>query len=142
MYYVLPLNARLFIQGVDMKILSVLSLGILVLSGCKSTPERYLTQDPITIGQSEFQNYWVPETNKFNFNSSLLKRPKVSGFVKVKYLVDSNGEVFNPTIVESLPAGAWDKFALKALTNVHYVPAKTNSSYKPVYITTKFAFEA
>jgi TonB family protein len=123
-----------------MKFLSVLSLGLLLLSGCKSTPEQYLTESPITVEQSDLPKYWVQEAKKFSFNTNTLKPPKTSGFVKVKYLVDSNGEIFNPTVVESSPNGAWDKFALRALRNIHYVPSKANSSNAPVYVTTEFKF--
>jgi TonB family protein len=123
-----------------MKFLSVLSLGLLVLSGCKSTPEQHLTESPITVEQSNLEDYWVQEAKEFSFKSSTLKPPKTSGFVRVKYLVDSNGGIFNPTVVESSPNGAWDKFALRALRNIHYVPSKANSSNTPVYVTTEFIF--
>jgi TonB family protein len=132
---------RYILQGVYMKFLSVLSLGLLVLSGCKSTPEQYLTESPITVEQSDLQKYWIQEAKKFSFKTDTLRPPKTSGFVKVKYLVDSNGEIFNPTVVESSPDGAWDKFALRALSNLHYVPSKINSSNTPVYVVTEFIFE-
>ncbi len=123
-----------------MKFLSILSLGLLVLSGCKSTPEQYLAKPPIAVEQSELQNYWVQEAKEFSFKSSTLKPPKTGGLVKIKYLVDSNGEIFNPTVIESYPKGAWDKIALRALSNIHYVPSKTNSTNIPVYVTTEFKF--
>ncbi|MEO2265806.1 TonB family protein [Pseudoalteromonas sp. YIC-656] len=123
-----------------MKFLSVLSIAILVLGGCKSAPQQYLTKTPITIEQSELQNYWIQEAKEFSFKVSRLQPPKSSGVVKVKYLVDSNGQIFNPIVVESSPNGAWDKFALQALSNIHYVPAKANSSNVPVYVTTEFTF--
>jgi TonB family protein len=123
-----------------MKFLYVLLMGILVLSGCKSTPEQHLTGAPITVEQSELQNYWIQKSKKISFKTTKLQPPKSGGYVKIKYLIDSKGEVLNPLVVESSPSGAWDKFALLALSNVHYVPAKDNSLNVPVYVTTEFRF--
>ncbi|WP_019028304.1 energy transducer TonB [Colwellia piezophila] len=123
-----------------MKLLSVLSLGLLMLSGCKSTPEQYLTESPITIEQSNLENYWVQEAKEFSFKFKNMKVPETGGFVNIKYLVDSNGEIFSPTVIESSPKGAWDKFALRALSNIKYVPSKANPSNTPVYVITEFTF--
>ena len=124
-----------------MKFLSVLSLGLLVLGGCKSTPEQYLTEPAITIELSNLQNYWAPKTQTFSFKSRTFKQPKTSGAVKVKYLIDSNGEIFNPIVVESLPKGSWDKHALGAVSKFKYMPSKANSSKTPVYVTMEIKFE-
>jgi hypothetical protein len=131
---------RYILQGVYMKSLIVLSLGLLLLSGCKSTPELHLTESPITVELSNLQNYWIPDAKGFSFNPSTLNPPKNNGFVKIRYLIDSNGEIFNPTIIESLPAGAWDKIALESLTKFKYIPSKANSSNTPVYVTTEINF--
>ena len=118
-----------------MKFLSVLFLGLLVLGGCKSTPEQYLTEPAITVELFNLQNYWVPKTKTFSFKPRTFKQPKNSGAVKVKYLIDSNGEIFNPIVVESLPKGSWDKHALGAVSKFKYMPSKANSSKTPVYVT-------
>ncbi|MBO9492343.1 energy transducer TonB [Endozoicomonas sp. G2_1] len=123
-----------------MKLLSVLIISLLVIAGCKSTPERYLTKPPITVEQSDLKDYWVHVSKEFSFKTGKLKQPKEPGFVKIMYLIDSNGEIFEPKIVESVPDGAWDKFALRALSNLHYAPAKANSSNRPVYVTTTLEF--
>ena len=72
--------------------------------------------------------------------NSLLKLPKTGGYVQINYLIDSNGEIFNPTIVDSSPKGEWDLIALKALSKVEYVPSEFNSSNIPVYVTSEFKF--
>lgn len=123
-----------------MKILFILSLSVLILSACKAAPEKYLTQVPITVEQANLQDYWVEQAQAFTFSSTTLKRPNVSGFVKLKYLVDSNGNIFNPIVVESSPAGAWDQYALRALSHVKYLPSKANVSHTPVYVITEFRF--
>ncbi|WP_394129489.1 energy transducer TonB [Shewanella maritima] len=123
-----------------MKIIMVLCLGLAMLSGCSSTPEQYLTEEPVIVDQINLSNYWVRKAEEFSFDTGALKPPKTSGIVKVKYLIDSNGEIFNPTVVESMPQGAWDKFALKALENIHYIPSESNASKTPVYVITEFSF--
>jgi TonB family protein len=122
-----------------MNIVRVIFLSLVTLVGCSSSPKVHLTQPPIEVESQDLDKYWVQDSGKFKFTSRA-KLPKTSGYVLVNYLVDSNGEIFNPTIVESSPKGEWDIFALEALSRINYLPSKTNSSNIPVYVTSEFKF--
>ena len=108
------------------------------LFSCASTPE--LSTEAIEVSPEIMGQYWEMKSNSFSFSSPIdvAKRPK--GFVKVRYLIDSNGKVFNPEIVESVPEGIWDDQGLKAVKQMEYKPTETNSNKKPVYVTTQFHF--
>ncbi|TNZ66373.1 energy transducer TonB [Vibrio parahaemolyticus] len=135
------LTRRYILQGVYMKKLSILSLSFLILCGCASKQEVYLTQSPIKVEQHDLGDYWVQSSEGFRFSlKSNIKVPKTGGYVLINYLIDSNGEIFNPTIVESSPKGEWDLIALKALSKVEYVPSESNSLNIPVYVTTEIKF--
>ncbi|HAS6765941.1 TPA: energy transducer TonB [Vibrio parahaemolyticus] len=135
------LIGRYILQGVYMKKLSILPLSCLILGGCASKQEVYLTQSPIKVEQHDLDDYWVQSSEDFRFSlKSNIKVPKTGGYVLINYLIDSNGEIFNPTIVESSPRGEWDLIALKALSKVEYVPSESNSLNIPVYVTTEIKF--
>lgn len=124
-----------------MKILSILLISLLALGGCASKQEVYLTQSPINVEQHDLDDYWVQSSEKSRFSvKPNIKLPKAGSVVKINYLIDSNGEIFNPTIVESSPEGEWSFIALKALSKVEYVPSESNSLNIPVYVTSEFKF--
>ncbi|NMT18516.1 energy transducer TonB, partial [Vibrio parahaemolyticus] len=88
------------------------------------------------VEQNDLEDYWIQSSEEFSFSlKSNMKLPKTGGYVQINYLIDSNGEIFNPTIVDSSPKGEWDLIALKALSKVEYVPSEFNSSNIPVYVT-------
>ncbi|MCJ8318783.1 MAG: energy transducer TonB [Colwellia sp.] len=118
----------------------VLILLATLLFGCSSTLKQSLSQAPIEIENYDLIKYWHPTQQKFTTDTGKLVTPNSEGFVKLKYLIDSNGQIFEPTIVESKPKGLWDKFALKALKNIRYVKSEFNEAGIPVYVTTEFQF--
>ncbi|ASI93911.1 energy transducer TonB [Vibrio rotiferianus] len=122
-----------------MNILKALLLSLITLIGCSSSPKVHLTQSPIEVESQDLDKYWVQDSGKFKFTSRA-KLPKTSGYVLINYLVDSNGEIFNPTIVESSPKGEWELIALEALSRINYLPSKSNSAKIPVYVTSEFKF--
>lgn len=126
-----------------MRILSLLSISLLALSGCASKQEVYLTQSPIKVERQDLEDYWVQTSEDFRFNlKPHIDVPKIDGYVHINYLIDSNGEIFNPTIVESSPEGKWDFIALKALSKLEYVPAESNTLKVPVYVTSEMSFQS
>ena len=125
-----------------MKALRILPIVCLLLAACKSVPELYMTESAIVVEQAALTDYWVQKETEVSFSSRTLKPPKEDGFVAIKYLIDSNGAIFNPQIMESVPKGAWDKVALRALNAMEFVPAKDNTARTPVYVTMEFNFGA
>ncbi|RUO34707.1 energy transducer TonB [Aliidiomarina soli] len=121
--------------------LYILILATLVFAvGCTATPEKHLTQEPVEISGPELDEYWVLENNQLSFRTGNVDEPTEPGVVTVRYLIDSNGRVFEREIVESTPARMWDKFALNAMQAASYRPAASNPNSTPVYVTVDFEF--
>jgi len=108
------------------------------LFGCSATPN--LSTEAIEVQAENLNQYWEMKSKSFSFSSprNVAKRP--DGYVKVRYLIDSNGKVFNPEIVESVPKGVWDDQGLKAVNQIEYKPSQSNTNKKPVYVTTESHF--
>ncbi|QKX17171.1 energy transducer TonB [Microbulbifer sp. YPW1] len=126
-----------------MKIILIIIMSIAIAS-CASTSEQYLTSEPVEIGIDKLDRYWVNESKSIRFSISprVVPAPGTQGVVKVRFLIDSKGDVYNPEIIESYPEGAWDQSALVASTKQKYVPSKDNTKRTPVYViqTIKFKF--
>jgi len=115
---------------------------VLGLSACMSAPKRipFLTQEPVAVELKDLMNYWVESANSFSVDTIGLTPPKSGGYVKVRCLIDSNGEVFDTQVVDSQPQGGWDEFALRAIHDRKYSPSDKNSAKVPVYVVREFKF--
>lgn len=120
-----------------MKNIIVIAVTTLLFS-CSSTPN--LSTEAVDVKPENLNQYWEMTSQSFSFSSPMdvAKRPK--GYVKVLYLIDSDGEVFNPQIVESVPEGVWDDQGLEAVKRMDYRPSDSNTTRSPVYTTTQFHF--
>ena len=121
-------------------------LGILfiaVLSGCVTTPKVYLVGDPIEVSKEDLGKYWSINNDTFSFAAHSLKsvQPK-NGYVKVRYLIDSNGNVFEPLVVESVPEGLWDNIGIRAAKMIKYEASESNKLNTPVYYTNEMIFKS
>lgn len=126
-----------------MKLLLALFLST-ILASCATTTKQYLAIEPIAIKGDKLSEYWVSKKEEFTFQMLTKKTPKemVNGYVKVRFLIDSNGNVFDPEIVESSPEGVWDHSGIKASTKLKYQPAKSNVNRTPVYVTKEITFSS
>lgn len=120
-----------------------LCLASTLLSACVSKPDINLASDPIAIEASELSKYWVNQNPDFTFGiqPKFMPQKDTDGYVEIKYLIDSNGNLFNPEITESHPEGMWDYGGIKALTKFRYTQAEQNPSAQPVYVTTRIDFK-
>ena len=109
----------------------------LLLTSCVSTKEILLSDDVLVIKSEELSKYWIPKSEKFSFNLSFKKK----GYVKYKYIIDSNGNLFNPVVVESRPKGVVNNAGLMALSKLKYIPAETNQNRTPVQVETEIVFQ-
>ncbi len=116
-------------------VLTVMVLGIV---GCMSVPN--LASQPKEIAENELLNYWEMKEETFSVNSAISYKGRPDGYVKVRYLIDSNGIVHEPEVVESEPEGVWDAAGLKAAKKMEFVPASGNADRMPVYVTTLINF--
>lgn len=113
-----------------------------LLSACVSPPEIVLNKNPKQIDVGELDQYWVQENEYFRMNIGPKRMPPkgAEGFVEIKYLIDSNGNLFNPEIVKAEPEGFWDFSGMKALSKMKYNKADANPLAVPVYVTTRIEF--
>lgn len=111
--------------------------------GCASKPELTLNQQPIEVTDENINEYWIQKNETFSFNLPLNRAPRKGeeGHVKLRFLIDSNGNTFNPEIIESVPEGVWDYAGVQALSKQEFVPAESNSSNIPVYYTQEIFFK-
>ncbi|WP_414828807.1 energy transducer TonB [Alteromonas sp. H39] len=116
----------------------VLTVLVLGLVGCMSVPN--LASQPKEIAEDELSNYWEMVSDSFSFNSAISYKGRPDGYVKIRYLIDSDGEVHDPDVVESEPEGVWDAAGLKAVKKMEFVPASDNADRMPVYVSTVFKF--
>jgi TonB family protein len=112
------------------------------LISCVTVPELYLSGDPVEVDVGQLEQYWIQENESFRFNISPSRVPEkgTEGFVKIRFLIDSNGNIFNPKIIESVPEGAFDYSAAKALRKHKYIKAESNANATPVFVTTEIKF--
>ena len=122
--------------------LKIVLLGAaLMLGGCASpSPTVKLNQPPREVSEEELCLYWVQEGEVTQFNLPLnrpMKAP-VEGFVDIRYLIDSNGNLFSPEILAAEPAGMLDLAALTALSKMRYRVAEQNPEAIPVQVVQRF----
>ena len=112
-----------------------------MLGGCASpSPTVKLNQPPREVSEEALCLYWVQEGEVTQFNLPL-KRPMkapVEGFVDIRYLIDSNGNLFSPEILAAEPAGMLELAALTALSKMRYRVAEQNPEAIPVQVVQRF----
>ncbi|MND75952.1 Gram-negative bacterial tonB protein [compost metagenome] len=113
----------------------------LMLGGCASpSPTVKLNQPPREVSEEALCLYWVQEGEVTQFNLPLnrpMKAP-VEGFVDIRYLIDSNGNLFSPEILAAEPAGMLELAALTALSKMRYRVAEQNPEAIPVQVVQRF----
>lgn len=121
----------------------LLFLFSLLLLGCSSTSDMFLSQTPVEVTEKNFSDYWVQTNERFRFSLPIQRAigKNEDGYVKLRFLIDSNGNTFNPEVVESTPEGMWDYAGVKALSKQNFVPAESNRSKVPVYLTQTIYFK-
>lgn len=116
-----------------MLFLLVLSL---TLASCATRPEPRFAADIHVIDHEQLPEYWVPIQKNTRFMLNAQNMPEnACAHVVLEFLIDSNGNVFNPVIKEAAPKGAMDYAALKSLSLTTYDPADTNLDRTPVKVT-------
>ena len=111
------------------------------LSACAikgSTP--YLTSEPLSSPCS-VSTYWV-STNNVQPLKYLTYEQKESCTeqnitVKAKYLIDSNGDVFNVQILEANTDAVIQRLVEKSLQQRDFQPSKSNTTLQPVIAHSK-----
>ena len=113
-----------------------------LLQGCDVQQNKQQSlSSPIEVTQDNLAEYWLSKNTSDVFNMQGQKMPKVAGTVKLKYLINDLGQVSNVSVVESMPAGAWDKFAVQAIEQRSYKATAKNSNNNAVYTVVELSFE-
>lgn len=116
--------------------LNVLLLGaVLGLLGGSVT----LNQPPIDMTPEQLSEYWVQEeeTGWFRPVGDLPGK----GYVAIRHLVGSNGNLFSPERVASEPLGVLDLVALSGLAKTRYRVAEQNPDAIPVRVVSRLDIE-
>ncbi|MBO1255390.1 energy transducer TonB [Alteromonas sp. 5E99-2] len=115
---------------------------ILIL-GCTSTQKIVLNQNPIEVSKDTIDEYWVLKNDKFSFplSSKQISKNLEDGYVTLQYVIDSNGNTFNPEIIKSVPEAAWGLASVKAVSKQKFIPAKSNIQKVPENYTQTIFFK-
>ena len=105
-----------------MKVIAVLVVLFLTVA-CKSTPD-------VVYGDVELEVQTKPLVRIYPKYPPHALDKNISGFVKAKFVIKADGSVGAINVTESVPAGVFDKMAIRALKKWKYVPAQING--KPV----------
>lgn len=113
-----------------------------LLGGCAS-PTAKLNQPPVDIVWEELPRYWVQveQIRDFNPVGGLPKERPVKGYVTLRYLIDSNGTLFSPEVLESQPPGVLDLIAISGLAQLRYRPSEQNQQAIPARVVARFEVE-
>ncbi|MDY7096320.1 MAG: TonB family protein [Acidobacteriota bacterium] len=122
------------------KMLMIVS--VLVLAACSVAPKIYLASEPLEVAVDELDDYWIESDEPVRFEMPAGSTPGAGqeGFARVRFLIDSNGKVHNPEVVESEPEGVWDQHGVKAVMSREYRPSEENDALVPVYVTSTVTF--
>lgn len=114
------------------------------LASCATPPDLLLLSEPVKIDMNQLDKYWLQKNEVFRLKPRPYTYPKgvKEGYVVIRFIIDSNGNTFNPEIVESVPKGAFDWMAVQALAKIKYVRAGSNVNSVPVVVAKIFEFDS
>ncbi len=122
--------------------LFIVFAAVFVTSCATTPPEPELTSDIVVIDEAQRADYWVTRQDGVYVKvNSRRPMPSGCGHVVLQYVIDSRGDVFNATVLESEPPGGFDRAALAQLTEWEYVPAESNPGRTPVQVTETVEFK-
>ena len=115
---------------------------LVLLGGCAS-PTAKLNQPPVDIVWEDLPRYWVQveQIGDFNPVGGLPKERPVKGCVTLRYLIDSNGDLFSPEVLSSEPPGVLDLIAISGLAQLRYRPSEQNQQAIPARVVARFEVE-
>ena len=113
-----------------------------LLGGCAS-PTAKLNQPPVDVTWEMLPEYWVLVGDAISFNpvGGLPAKRPVKGYVTLRYLIDSNGDLFSPEVLSSEPPGVLDLIAISGLAQVRYRVSEQNPQAIPVRVVVRYDVE-
>ncbi len=93
---------------------------------------QYLKQDDWSM--------WAPIVKKAPVYPKKLFDKGIEGCVNIYFNIRPNGKPGTARVLKSIPEGAFDKYALKALSSFRYRASETNSEKAPIITNAVFTF--
>lgn len=119
----------------------ILPLAAALLASC-AAKAPLLDADPVTVEHDELGQYWVAIPNEQQLPSPISPAAGVDcGYTRIGILIDSNGETWEATVVESQPYGEFGKSAQAVIENIRYEPAAANPDRVPALVVVPFYFD-
>lgn len=119
----------------------LLTITMLALTGCAATSEPVLDSAPIDVTREELVDYWVPATQGGNFVKAPTTREVPCAVVEFRQLIDSNGQVHDFEVIDSMPRGRFNSAARELAESIRYAPASGNASRVPVRVRNYVTFD-
>jgi len=123
-------------------ILSVVAGAATLLAACSAAPpqpapEPFFTAPVVDVrGNERAGEYWETKFAWGRYRPTMVPSDREPcWFAKIDFIIDSNGNVFNPEIVEIRPDERFARDALRMLAMNEYTPAETNPDRVPVHST-------
>lgn len=125
------------------KLYSTLLFSVFLAACATKGSMPHLTTEPLTSPDS-VSTYWV-STKNVQPTRYLTKEQKalLSGqtvTIKAKYLIDSNGDVFNVQILEANTDVEFLALVEKSLQNRDFQPSESNTALQPIIVMSKVEF--
>lgn len=118
---------------------ALLLLGACAAQKTKQSDAMYLASDIVVVPVEKLKQYWVWSSETIHFKSHYHETKSMCASVQV--IIDSNGHLFNPKLIEEKGSRHAYADAVNAMAHTHYVPAKTNPDHIPVQTILPWDFE-
>lgn len=108
----------------------------LMLAGCSGSlvePEPYYAAPVVDVTEGGSTDYWVATRDRLTLRSGPVpSRSQPCSFVTLRFTIDSNGNTFDPELVEAWPNDKFVANALKLVSMQKFRPAETNLERVPI----------
>jgi len=108
------------------------------LAACAYKP--VLNSEPVSVGRGTLEQYWILMAIKPMDYPAHAERKGIEGRVDVSCLIDSNGHVIEAEVVESVPAGVFERSALASARSMRFMAAPTNRQRRPARAVRGFEY--
>ena len=110
--------------------------------GCAS-PTAKLNRPPVDVTWETLPEYWVLVGMPSGLTRSGAAGEEAGQGVcdPLRYLIDSNGTLFSPEVLESQPPGVLDLIAISGLAQLRYRPSEQNQQAIPARVVARFEVE-
>lgn len=124
------------VEGEGVLNVFVTFLACKVLCACASVTKACIASGVQAVTEDQLKEFWQAKNEPLLCRASTGCKPVSDcGNVIVHFLAYTNNAILNPEILESEPAGVFERTALEYLGLVHCIPAKSNPGHKPVKTT-------